>query len=97
MLYLVFHQVEICYILCSTRLDMLYFVFHQVEIMSDDEEEEEVITIPDDVYKPLSLEKMIALISLLVEKSRSAEDNQLQISDKDYNAIISGNKVSFQL
>jgi len=73
---------------------MLYFVFHQVEIMSDDEEEEEVITIPDDVYKPLSLEKMIALISLLVEKSRSAEDNQLQISDKDYNAIISGNKVS---
>ena len=62
--------------------------------MSDDEEEEEVITIPDDVYKPLSLEKMIALISLLVEKSRSAEDNQLQISDKDYNAIISGNKVS---
>ena len=76
---------------------MLYFVFHQVEIMSDDEEEEEVITIPDDVYKPLSLEKMIALISLLVEKSRSAEDNQLQISDKDYNAIISGNKVSFQL
>lgn len=65
----------------------------QVEILSDDEEEEEVITIPDDVYKPQSLEQMISLISLLVEKSRSAEDNQLQISDKDYNAIISGNKV----
>ncbi|XP_053405325.1 ubiquitin carboxyl-terminal hydrolase 34-like isoform X2 [Mercenaria mercenaria] len=63
-----------------------------VEILSDDEEEEEVITIPDDTYKPLSLEKMIALISLLVEKSRSAEDNQLQISDKDYNCIIAGNK-----
>ncbi|KAL4238015.1 Ubiquitin carboxyl-terminal hydrolase 34 [Mactra antiquata] len=63
-----------------------------VEILSDDEEEEEVITIPDDTYKPLSLEKMIALISLLVEKSRSAEDNQLQISDKDFNCIIAGSK-----
>jgi ubiquitin carboxyl-terminal hydrolase 34 len=61
--------------------------------LSDDEEEEEVITIPDDTYKPLSLEKMIALISLLVEKSRSADDNQLQISDKDYHCIISANKV----
>ena len=60
--------------------------------MSDDEEEEEVIQMSDD-YKPLSLEKMIALISLLVEKSRSAEDNQLQISDKDYNSIIGGAKV----
>ncbi|XP_052272263.1 ubiquitin carboxyl-terminal hydrolase 34-like isoform X3 [Dreissena polymorpha] len=62
-----------------------------VEILSDDEEEEEVIAIPDDGYKPLSLEKMIALISLLVEKSRG-EDNQLQISDRDYNAIIGGAK-----
>ncbi|XP_052769790.1 ubiquitin carboxyl-terminal hydrolase 34-like isoform X3 [Mya arenaria] len=63
-----------------------------VEILSDDEEEEDVIAIPDDVYKPLSLEKMIALISLLVEKSRSVEDNQLQISDRDYNSIIGGSK-----
>jgi len=64
-----------------------------VEILSDDDDEEDVITIPDDVYKPLSLEKMVALISLLVEKSRSAEDNNLQISDRDYNAIIGTSKV----
>ena len=61
--------------------------------MSDDEEEEEVITMTEDAYKPLSLEKMIALISLLVEKSRG-DDNQLQISEKDYNSLIGG-KVSF--
>ena len=36
---------------------------------------------------------MIALISLLVEKSRG-DDNQLQISEKDYNSLIGG-KVCF--
>ena len=36
---------------------------------------------------------MIALILLLVEKSRG-DDNQLQISEKDYNSLIGG-KVSF--
>ena len=36
---------------------------------------------------------MIALISLLVEKSRG-DDNQLQISEKDYNSLVGG-KVSF--
>ena len=36
---------------------------------------------------------MIALISLLVEKSQG-DDNQLQILEKDYNSLIGG-KVSF--
>ena len=36
---------------------------------------------------------MIALISLLVEKSRG-DDDQLQISEKDYNSLVGG-KVSF--
>ncbi|XP_021379697.1 ubiquitin carboxyl-terminal hydrolase 34-like isoform X3 [Mizuhopecten yessoensis] len=64
-----------------------------VEIPSDDEEDE-VITITDDNYKPMSLEKMITLIALLVEKSRS-EDNQLHISDKDYNSVIGGKGFPF--
>ena len=51
-----------------------------------------MITLTEDAYKPLSLEKMIALISLLVEKSRG-EDNQLQITEKDYTAIVGGGKV----
>lgn len=64
----------------------------QVEILSDDEEEEEVIGISDDKYRPLSLDKMIALIALLVEKSRG-DDKQLNLSERDFRSIIGG-KVS---
>ena len=61
--------------------------------MSDDEEEEDdVIALADDKYRPQSLEKMITLIALLVEKSRG-DDNQLQLKRRDLNAILSG-KVS---
>lgn len=65
----------------------------QVEIPSDDEEEE-VITITEETYKPMSLEKMVTLIAILVEKSRG-ENNQLHISDKDYSAIIGGKGFPF--
>ncbi len=63
----------------------------QVEILSDDEEEEEedVIALTEDRYRPQSLDKMIALIAMLVEKSRG-DDKQLHISHKDYMAIIGG-------
>ena len=66
----------------------------QVEIVSDDDddEEEDVITLPDDKYRPQSLEKMIGLIAMLVEKSRG-EDNNLQLSTKDFNAVVGGGKV----
>ena len=58
--------------------------------MSDDEEEEEndVIAL-EEKYRPQSLEKMIALIALLVEKSRG-EDRHLQISERDFNSIVGG-------
>ena len=46
----------------------------------------------EDRYRPQSLEKMIALIAMLVEKSRG-EDKQLHLSHKDYMSIIGG-KVS---
>ncbi|KAK7104124.1 hypothetical protein V1264_018890 [Littorina saxatilis] len=61
-----------------------------VEILSDDEEEDEVLTLTDD-NKPTALEKMIALISLLVEKSRGS-DKQLHLPHKDYMAIVGGGK-----
>ena len=61
--------------------------------MSDDEDEEDNDVIPlgtsDDRYRPQSLEKMIHLIAYIVEKSRD-DSNQLQISQKDYCAIIGG-------
>ena len=63
----------------------------KVEILSDDEEEEEVLTLTDE-NKPTALEKMIALIALLVEKSRGT-DKQLHLSQKDYMAIVGGGKV----
>ena len=65
----------------------------QVEILSDDEDEEDNDVIPlgasDDKYRPQSLEKMIHLIAYIVEKSRD-DNNQLQISQKDYYSIIGG-------
>ena len=42
----------------------------------------------DDKYKPASLEKMISLIALLVEKSRDEE--RLQLSHNDFNAVAGG-------
>ena len=68
-----------------------------MEILSDEEEEEEeevVVGVSEERYRPQSLDKMIALVALLVEKSRG-ENNHLQLMHKDYNAIIGG-KVSWR-
>lgn len=64
-----------------------------MEVLSDEEEDEddEVVSTVDDKYKPASLEKMISLIALLVEKSR--DDERLQLSHNDFNAVAGG-KVS---
>ena len=70
-----------------------------MEIVSDDEEDEEeedvlsaaaaAASLPDDKYRAQSLEKMIALVAMLTEKSRG-EDNQLSLSNKDFNVIVAG-------
>nr|KAG5696977.1 hypothetical protein BaRGS_008439 [Batillaria attramentaria] len=65
-----------------------------VEILSDEEEEEEVLSLAEEAYRPTSLEKMIALTALLVEKSRASE-KQLHLSQRDYNAIIGGKGFPF--
>ena len=54
-----------------------------------DEEEEEVIAIPQERHKPASLDKMVTLIASLVEKSRNSS-MKLQLSTKDYSAIVGG-------
>lgn len=81
-----------CLVYVSNDEVHLYYLL-QVEIPSDDEEEE-VITITEETYKPMSLEKMVTLIAILVEKSRG-ENNQLHVSDKDYTAIIGGKGFPF--
>lgn len=61
-----------------------------MEVLSDeeDEEDDEVVSSVDDKYKPASLEKMVSLIALLVEKSRDEE--RLQLSQNDLNAVAGG-------
>jgi hypothetical protein len=60
--------------------------------VSEGEEEEEVVALPNDKYKPASLDKMITLVASLVEKSRDS-NMKLQLSEKDYSAVAEG-KVS---
>lgn len=48
----------------------------QVEVLSEEEgeeedEEEDILSLAEEKYRPAALEKMIALIALLVEQSRS--------------------------
>ena len=57
--------------------------------VSEGEEEEEVVALPNDKYKPASLDKMITLIASLVEKSRDS-NVKLQLSEKDYGAVAEG-------
>lgn len=62
-----------------------------MEVVSEEEEDEEVVPLPTDKYKPQSLDKMITLVALLVEKSRGP-DHSLRLSSVDYN-VIAGSKV----
>ncbi|KAL3205409.1 hypothetical protein MRX96_011301 [Rhipicephalus microplus] len=62
-----------------------------VEMVSEeeDEEEEEEGGAPVSKSRPASLDKMVSLVLLLVEKSR-AEDHRLQLSQSDYNSLTGG-------
>lgn len=60
----------------------------QVEVVSEEEDEEEVVPLPTDKYKPQSLDKMITLIAMLVEKSRGPH-HSLRLSSNDYFVIAS--------
>ncbi|XP_039283222.1 ubiquitin carboxyl-terminal hydrolase 34 isoform X3 [Nilaparvata lugens] len=65
-----------------------------VEVFSEEEEEDDVIPMPADKYKPASLEKMITLVAMLVEKSRGPDHN-LRLSNVDYSAIAGGKGFPF--
>ncbi|XP_049955909.1 ubiquitin carboxyl-terminal hydrolase 34 [Schistocerca serialis cubense] len=65
-----------------------------VEVVSEEEDEEEVIPLPTDKYKPASLEKMISLVAILAEKSRGS-DHLLKLSTSDLNAIAGGKGFPF--
>lgn len=54
---------------------------------NDDNSSDEALSV--DKARPASLDKMIALVASLVERSRGA-DLRLHLSSKDYNAIAGG-------
>jgi ubiquitin carboxyl-terminal hydrolase 34 len=61
--------------------------------VSDEEEKDidDVVNLTEDKYSAQSLDKMITLVAVLVEKSRV--DKHLRLSDKDFQAITAGGKV----
>jgi hypothetical protein len=61
--------------------------------VSDEEEKDidDVVNLTEDKYSAQSLDKMITLVAVLVEKSRA--DKHLRLSDKDIQAITGGGKV----
>lgn len=44
----------------------------------EEEEEEDILSLAEEKYRPAALEKMIALIALLVEQSRSERQELLK-------------------
>lgn len=54
---------------------------------NDDNSSDEALSV--DKTRPASLDKMIALVASLVERSRG-QDLRLKLSTKDYNAIAGG-------
>jgi len=61
--------------------------------VSDEEEKDidDVVLVADDKYSAQSLDKMITLVAVLVEKSRV--DRQLRLSVRDTQGLIGGGKV----
>ncbi|KAK9875298.1 hypothetical protein WA026_007696 [Henosepilachna vigintioctopunctata] len=62
--------------------------------VSEGEEEEEMVSLPTDKYKPASLDKMITLMASLVEKSRDS-NMKINLSEKDYAAVATGKGYPF--
>jgi len=61
---------------------------------SDNEENSSDETLSVDKSRPLSLDKMIALVAALVERSRGT-DLQLTLATRDYHAIAGGKGFPF--
>ncbi|XP_055079983.1 ubiquitin carboxyl-terminal hydrolase 34 isoform X2 [Periophthalmus magnuspinnatus] len=69
-----------------------------VEVLSEEEaeeedEEEDILSLAEEKYRPAALEKMIALIALLVEQSRS--ERHLTLSQSDMAALTGGKGFPF--
>lgn len=70
---------------------MCYF---QIDSTSDNDENSSDEALSVEKTRPVSLDKMIALVATLVEKSRGT-DHTLSLSSRDYNAIAGGKGFPF--
>lgn len=70
----------------------VYFI--QIDVGSDNDDNSSDETLSIDKTRPASLDKMIALVATLVERSRGP-DLRLQLSPRDYNAIAGGKVFCF--
>lgn len=71
-------------------IESIYFLnLFQMDAGSDNEENSSDETLSMDKTRPASLDKMIALVATLVERSRGP-DLRLQLSQDDYSAIAGG-------
>lgn len=61
----------------------------QIDVGSDNDDNSSDETLSIDKTRPASLDKMIALVATLVERSRGP-DLRLQLSPRDYNAVAGG-------
>lgn len=60
-----------------------------MEVSSDNDDNSSDEALSVEKNRPASLDKMIALVASLVERSRGS-DSRLKLSTKDYNAIAGG-------
>ena len=70
------------------KLIEVYFLL-QLEVGSDNDDNSSDEALSVDKNRPASLDKMIALVANLVERSRG-QDFRLRLSGKDYAAIAGG-------
>lgn len=66
----------------------------QIETTSDNDDNSSDEALSVDKARPASLDKMIALVASLVERSRGP-DLRLNLSTKDYTAIAGGKVIGF--
>lgn len=64
-------------------------MYFQIESTSDNDDNSSDEALSVDKARPASLDKMIALVASLVERSRGA-DLRLHLSTRDYTAIAGG-------
>jgi hypothetical protein len=76
-----------------SQCNLAFNLFQNVDVVSDDDDDDDddiiaLTPISSESNKMASLEKMVFLIALLVEKSRKSEDTLIHLSEQDKHSLI---------